>query len=503
MGGTLTGGAADSVDRLTQFDGFRHEHRSFGVHSDPERPIAGPSSPGARSRLLRPAETPRAPRPRSRRRGRRRSPPAGPANGSRSRTTRSATWPGASTPAPSVRSRPFTQAEPEVYAANAVVRSTRLLRQERLAPAGPSSPYDVRVTAVWIAASGSGEVTGQSLPITSRAPAPWRSPNGYCQVDRSGAEERDRQLVHLLLVAGPQRLGVGGDAQLGEARHVVGVDDLEVGDVVAQVVPCPAARAAANASSASRTPRSPIACTCTWKPSADSATTTSLSSSASTNEWPALSVAWPCRSRYGAERGREVLEDAVLHDLHARRPEAAPGQRLASAYEVGDLGDPERRGPTTARRPRRRRGRRFSTASQIGRTGVVHAGVRADDRVLPGRDAEREQVGLALDAARGSSPPSGVGGSSRDTRSIAPSWRVPGRRAVGQPLDPSVGRVRGLGGDPGELEGAGVDPGAVVVTVGQERRPVGHDGVEVGRASAYRRGTPPSPSRRRCTHGPS
>ena len=69
--------------------------------------------------------------------GRRRRPPTqvdatraapissvGPANGSRSSTTRSATWPGASTPAPSVRSRPFTQAEPDVYAANAVVRST-------------------------------------------------------------------------------------------------------------------------------------------------------------------------------------------------------------------------------------------------------------------------------------------------------------------------------------------------------------------------------------------
>ena len=52
-------------------------------------------------------------------------------------------------------------------------------------PARPGSPYDVRVTAVWMAASGSGVLTGQSLPATRRAPVRWRSPKGYCQRDRS------------------------------------------------------------------------------------------------------------------------------------------------------------------------------------------------------------------------------------------------------------------------------------------------------------------------------
>ena len=70
-----------------------------------------------------------------------------------------------------------------MYAANAVVRSTACSGRNGC-PARPSS-YAVRVTAVWIAASGSGEVTGQSLPITNRAPARWSPPNGYCQVDRS------------------------------------------------------------------------------------------------------------------------------------------------------------------------------------------------------------------------------------------------------------------------------------------------------------------------------
>ena len=57
----------------------------------------------------------------------------------------------------------------------------RLLGQERLGAGRPGSPYAVRVTAVWIAASGSGVLTGQSLPATSRAPARCRSPKGYCQ----------------------------------------------------------------------------------------------------------------------------------------------------------------------------------------------------------------------------------------------------------------------------------------------------------------------------------
>ncbi len=45
------------------------------------------------------------------------------------------------------------------------------------------------------------------------------------------AQERDRELVHLRLAAGPQRLGVPDRAEAGEARHVVGMDDLDVGEV--------------------------------------------------------------------------------------------------------------------------------------------------------------------------------------------------------------------------------------------------------------------------------
>ncbi len=46
------------------------------------------------------------------------------------------------------------------------------------------------------------------------------------------------------------------------------------------------------------------------------------------------------------------------------------------------------------------------------------------------------------------------------------------------PLDAAVGGIRRGRGDAGPLERRGVDPGAVVVAVGQEHRPVRHDPVE-------------------------
>ena len=83
-------------------------------------------------------------------------------------------------------------------------------------------------TSIWM--SGSGVETAQSLPKASRAPARRSEPNGYCQPARCGADEGDRQDVHLGLVDGPQRLAVGDDAERREAWHVRGMDDLDVGD---------------------------------------------------------------------------------------------------------------------------------------------------------------------------------------------------------------------------------------------------------------------------------
>ncbi len=356
----------------------------------------------------------------------------------------------------------------------------RLLRQERLAARRP-------VLAVRRAGHGRvdrGErVGGRHRPVAAHhqpRPRPVQVAERVLPGGPLRAEERDRQLGHLLLVAGPQRLGVGRDAELGEARDVVGVDELEVGDVVAQVVTVPGGPGGREG--VERLPDAAVA----------DRVHVHLEALGRQRDHDLLEllgvdervagvvggVAAPVEVRR-PEGGRAVLEHAVLHDLHARRPEAWAGQGLAAAHEIGDLGDPEAAVP-----PERADHVGDEVAlldrAQIGRAGVVHAGVRADDRVLPGRDAEREQVGLTRDEpvvvvllGRGRQQPG-----DQAHRTLVEGA---GRRAVGEPLDPAVGRVRGLGGDPGELEGAGVDPGAVVVAVGQERGAVGHDGVEVGR----------------------
>ena len=50
-----------------------------------------------------------------------------------------------------------------------------------------------------------------------------------------GLQERPRQLAHVAVEAGPERLGVGHHPEAAEPGAVVGVDELEVGDLVAGV----------------------------------------------------------------------------------------------------------------------------------------------------------------------------------------------------------------------------------------------------------------------------
>ena len=188
----------------------------------------------------------------------------------------------------------------------------------------------------------------------------------------------------------------------------------------------------------------------------------------------------------------------ILTLVARKRP---PGLAPATLDQVGDLGEAELAVP-----PERADhvGHQVAVRDRVDvrRAGVGHAGVRAHDRVLPGGHAEREEVALALDQPRGvvgrRERPGGAG----DQRPSRPRAGCP-RAAVREPLDPAVRRVRGLGGDAGQLERPRVDPGPVVVAVGQEHRTVRHDGVEVGRRRACRPGTPASPSHRRVIHGPS
>ena len=100
-------------------------------------------------------------------------------------------------------------------------------------PAGAGSPYDVRCTAVWMAASGSGVLTGQSLPATSRAPAACRSPKGYCRPARSAPRNG---IVSSVIWSSRQAQSdwmLAATPSSPEPGDVVGVHELEVGDVVA------------------------------------------------------------------------------------------------------------------------------------------------------------------------------------------------------------------------------------------------------------------------------
>ena len=68
------------------------------------------------------------------------------------------------------------------------------------------------------------------------APRAHEAPERVLPRPASAPEERDRELVHLAFVRRPERLGVRDDAERAEPREVVGMDDLDVREVVAEVV---------------------------------------------------------------------------------------------------------------------------------------------------------------------------------------------------------------------------------------------------------------------------
>ena len=193
-----------------------------------------------------------------------------------------------------------------------------------------------------------------------------------------------------------------------------------------------------------------------------------------------MPVGLPCdvEVRRG-ECGRVVLGDAVLHHLHAGRPEPAVGVLRPPLDERLDLlltsvAVPPQRADDMGGQlaaPRRQR---------IRRSRVVHARVVTDDRVLPAGDAEGVQVGLAGQQAAVVLHRRSVGcvPGDHDHRSLV---QRASRLSVRPALEPPVRRVGSLAGDTGDLQGQRVHPGPVVVAVGQEHRAIGHDGVEVGR----------------------
>ena len=99
------------------------------------------------------------------------------------------------------------------------------------------------VARFWRDASDGDLDLEQRVRRADRPVAAARQPGAAAQQARervlpAGAirtEHRDAQRLHLVVVRRPERLHVGDDAELREARDVVGMDDLDVRDVMPMI----------------------------------------------------------------------------------------------------------------------------------------------------------------------------------------------------------------------------------------------------------------------------
>ena len=198
-----------------------------------------------------------------------------------------------------------------------------------------------RLTATWMPASGSGLLTGQSLPAASRRAGAQQVAERVLPGGALGPEERDGQLVHLRLVGRPQRLDVGGRAELARtAATSSGWTTWRWARWWRGSLRPLAARAASTASrprgrrgrrARGSAPGSRAASSCGHVPVQQPRGRRTRARE--------LPVAQPQPSRYGLEhRGGEVLGDAVLHDLHAssrrNRPAAVSASRRATRSAI-------------------------------------------------------------------------------------------------------------------------------------------------------------------------
>ncbi len=175
-------------------------------------------------------------------------------------------------------------------------------------------------------------------------------------------------------------------------------------------------------------------------------------------------------------RGREVLRDAVLHDLDARRGEATSAKRGPAVYQLGYLLEPARAIPP--QRPHNASGKRpLCTESEISGAGVTHVRVVPYYRVLPRGDTKRVQVLLRHEQCTHAFVERGVGDEVADHLHRALVERS-GWLAIDVPFDAAVAWVRRGGGDSGQFERSRVDPRAMRITVEQEHRAVGDRGIQ-------------------------
>ena len=185
----------------------------------------------------------------------------------------------------------------------------------------------------------------------------------------------------------------------------------------------------------------------------------------------------PVRIQVGRQGGRrEVLDHAVLHDLHRGRREAPHGPSCPGVDESLDLLEPAVTVPPQC--PDDTSGE-FSAGRcrDVRVEGPVTTVVLGDVRVLPRRDAERVEVALR-DSEPGRVVLVRVDGSDRRDEAHRSLVQRARGLAIGGAFDAPVPRVRRVARDARQLQRARVDPRAVSVTVRQERRTIGDDGVE-------------------------
>src|SRR6266508_4140946 len=367
---------------------------------------------------------------------------------------------------------------------DALVRQECFLRR--------SFAHHVRVATRLLAVDGDGHLPhrvgarhGPVTPEGEPCPRTDQTGEGVLPPAPLRAEEGDREVHHLALERGPQGLGVRHHPELVEPRDVVGMDHLDVGDVVAMVVrPVRSPRRLQGVQCLTDGPL-PDRMDVDLKP---------LGVQKSHGGLQRLRVDerhTPIRGRHTVaveiwiqDPGREILDHAVLHDLHrggSEPPYRAPisfrdqlVDLLLAAVPVPPQGPDD---PGRKLVPACRRG--------VGAERLVRA---TDDRVLPRGDAERVQVLLGHPEAL---LPFRLGDRGRDVFDQVHGPLVEGARGLARavPFDPPVGRIGGLPGDAGQLQGSCVHPGPVAVTVRQVHRPVGDDMVQdvLGRGPAGER----------------
>ena len=195
--------------------------------------------------------------------------------------------------------------------------------------------------------------TLQSEPITSVAP--WRRSerNGYCRAATTGPRNGSVSSVIWSSIDRPVGLRVGERTERPEARQVVGVDDLDVGEVRPRVGP--AVGPPGGLDGVERLADGPVAQRVEVRLEPEGVEADDglrAATSGSMKSLPRLSVAWPWTSKYGSTiDGGLVLDDAVAHQLHAGGAEAtdptpardarparrsAPGPRSRSHHSAAD-----------------------------------------------------------------------------------------------------------------------------------------------------------------------